>query len=232
MPLNSNGVGETTEAITHDVDARWLMAYAASLDDFNPRYLDTAAGTVAGHPVFPVCLEWPAILASRRLPSAASVTAAEAARGVHAAHDLHIHRPVGAGERLHTRATIVGLERLRPGAAQTLRLDTVDETGTLVCRTYQLGISRGVDVLGGSRHAERAPEIPTADHGTDEVLDRHSLPVAAGLAHVYTECAKIFNPIHTDRAVAFGGGVAGHHPARHRHHGACRVAARGSLPGW
>jgi acyl dehydratase len=31
--------------------------------------------------------------------------------------------------------------------------------------------------------------------------------VAAGAAHVYTECARIFNPIHTDRAVALGAGL-------------------------
>src|SRR5262249_13615929 len=34
-----------------------------------------------------------------------------------------------------------------------------------------------------------------------------SLLVGAGLAHVYTECARIWNPIHTDRAVALGAGL-------------------------
>ena len=38
------------------------MAYAASLDDCAPAYLDTAGQPIAAHPVFPVCLEWPAIL--------------------------------------------------------------------------------------------------------------------------------------------------------------------------
>ncbi len=31
--------------------------------------------------------------------------------------------------------------------------------------------------------------------------------INAGLAHVYTECARIWNPIHTDRAVAIGAGL-------------------------
>jgi acyl dehydratase len=37
------------------------------------------------------------------------------------------------------------------------------------------------------------------------------LPVAvpAGLAHVYTECAHIWNPIHTDAAVARAAGLPG-----------------------
>ena len=29
----------------------------------------------------------------------------------------------------------------------------------------------------------------------------------SGAAHVYTECARIFNPIHTDRAVALAAGL-------------------------
>jgi acyl dehydratase len=28
------------------------------------------------------------------------------------------------------------------------------------------------------------------------------VPIAAGAAHVYTECARIWNPVHTDAAVA------------------------------
>ena len=35
----------------------------------------------------------------------------------------------------------------------------------------------------------------------------HPLPVAATAAHVYTECARIWNPIHTDRAVALAAGL-------------------------
>ena len=52
MPLNTASVGRATDFIEHEVDARWLMAYAASLGDLNPNYMDTAAGTVCAHPVF------------------------------------------------------------------------------------------------------------------------------------------------------------------------------------
>jgi acyl dehydratase len=34
-----------------------------------------------------------------------------------------------------------------------------------------------------------------------------AVSVAAGLAHTYTECARIWNPIHTDRAVARAAGL-------------------------
>jgi acyl dehydratase len=206
MPLDSAMVGASTDAVTHDVDARWLMAYAAGLGDLNPRYLDTQAHTVIAHPVFPVCLEWPVILASRALPGYERATRAESARGVHAAHDLHLLRPIRAGEHLTTRATVIGLERIGPGAAQTTRLDTVDESGALVCRTYQLGISRGVDVTGGPKVIEQPPE-PPGWQGDPMVGPRFALPIAAGAAHVYTECARIWNPIHSDRAFALAAGL-------------------------
>jgi hypothetical protein len=161
MPLSTVSIGHSTRPIQHDVDARWLMAYAAGIGDLNPRYMDTLDRQVVGHPVFPVCLEWPVILASRELPGYDLVTPAERARGVHASHDLHIYRPIRAGDRLTTRATHIGLKRIKPGAAQLTRLDTVDADGALVCRTYQLGISRGVEVLGADAEIEAPPAWPS-----------------------------------------------------------------------
>lgn len=206
MPLGTTMVGASTQPITHDVDARWIMSYAAGLDDRNPHYLDTQAGTVVAHPVFPVCLEWPVILSSRHLPGYEASTPAESGRGVHAAHDLHLFRPIRAGERLTTHATVIGLRRIKPGAASTTRLDTLDESGALVCRTYQLGISRDVDVIGAAKDVEQAPDTPQLRNVSTDVR-RFSIPVAAGAAHVYTECARIWNPIHTDRRVALAAGL-------------------------
>jgi acyl dehydratase len=207
MPLDTAMVGASTAPIAHTVDARWIMAYAAGLGDLNPRYLDTADNAaLAAHPVFPVCLEWPVILSCRQLPGYASVTPAESARGVHAAHDLHLLKPIRPGQRLTTHATVIALQQIKPGAAQTMRLDTVDADGALVCRTYQLGISRKVNVIGPPVMAEQPPPVPQPRE-TVRVLQRFEIPIAAGAAHVYTECARIWNPIHTDRAVARAAGL-------------------------
>jgi acyl dehydratase len=206
VPLSTRMVGSTTDAITHSVDNRWLMAYAAGIADLNPRYMDPHAQPLIAHPVFPVCLEWPVILTSRKLPGYETVTPAESARGVHASHDLHIYRPIRAGDRLTTQATVIGLKAIKPGAAQMTRLDTVDHTGALVARTYQLGISRGVEVIGGHAEAETPPPLPQPGETVGDERS-FSIHVPAGAAHVYTECARIFNPIHTDRAVALAAGL-------------------------
>lgn len=210
MPLDTRVVGKATESITHEVDARWIMAYAAGLGDFNAGYLDTAAAAPVAHPVFPVCLEWPVILASRQLPGCETLSQAERARGVHAAHDLHLYRPIRPGDRLTTRATVIGLEGIKPGAAQTLRLDTADAEGRLVCRTYQLSISRGVEITGEPEAGEDAPPVPAIvgqQASARSPSESISIRVPEGLAHVYTECARIWNPIHTDRAVALAAGL-------------------------
>ena len=81
MPLNSEVVGHTTRRFRHEVDARWLMAYAASLHDPLPCYFDTTERLTA-HPVFPVCLEWPVVLDARHVEGYATMTSEERARGV------------------------------------------------------------------------------------------------------------------------------------------------------
>jgi acyl dehydratase len=216
MPLTTEMIGAQAPSITHNVDARWIMAYAAAISDFNQAYMDTtAAAAVMGHPLFPVCLEWPAILASRELPGFEVCSAAERSRGVHAAHDLHIYQPLVAGQAYETQATITDLQQIKPGAAQTLRLDTRDLQGVLVCRTWQLTIQRNVSVVDAvnrqpieplTKSDFVPPALPKKTSG-DEVNRHYVMAVEAGAAHIYTECARIWNPIHTDKAFALAAGL-------------------------
>jgi len=206
MPFNSRMVGETTREFSHTVDARWLMAYASAIGDDNPRYSDTTQDPVLAHPMFPVCLEWPAIVESRELPGHETVSPQEAARGVHAAHDLHIYHPIVAGESYSTQAQIVSLSAIRPGAAKVTRLDTRDSRGELVCQTWHLGISRGVAIEGEPGEVETPPAVP--DFAGAEPHERtFQIPVVEGLSYTYTEAARIYNPIHNDKAYALAAGL-------------------------
>lgn len=198
MPLPSSLVGQATAALDHAVDARWLMAYAAGLGETAPCYFDTTQDIVA-HPLFPVCVEWDAVLALRFGAGTATMTAAEQASAVHADHDLHLLAPMRPGHCYTTTATAVRVERRKPGAYLLKRLDTVDEQGALVSRTWQGTLYRGVDIAGDAAGSADAPAWPSIA-ATAHV--EYALPVAAQAAHVYTECARIWNPIHTDRAHA------------------------------
>ena len=201
MKISASMVGATAGPYVHDIDARWLMAYAAALEETAPEYFDTTRpeGLVA-HPLFSVCYEWPAAVELR-----AKLTSEEiAARSVHATHDLVIHRPVKAGDRLETTATVSQIEPRRPGAYQVTRFETVDQQGRPVTTTEYGSIYRGVSI-------DPAPG-PVRPKGSGRAENESSVwstsvPLSAGLAHVYTECARIWNPIHTDRAVAIDAGL-------------------------
>lgn len=210
MPLSSTTVGTVGEPLVHDIDERWVMAYAAGLGDTLPCYLDTLRpeGIIA-HPLFPVCFEWPVILEMRGHVGNALLTADEGLRAVHATHDLIIHRPIRPGDRLTTRATIVGVEQRKPGAYQMTRLDTVDATGAPVCTTWQGGLYRGVAVAGPDRPAADAPLLPGPIEVPAPARAAVTVPISALAAHIYTECARIWNPVHTDTAVAARAGLPG-----------------------
>ena len=59
---------------------------------------------------------------------------------------------------------------------------------------------------GEPAEVESAPTLPVRGDG-DEHIASYPIQVPAGAAHVYTECARIWNPIHTDRAVALAAGL-------------------------
>src|SRR5919199_2595493 len=183
MPLNTAMVGTAAEPVVHAVDARWLMAYAAGLGETLPCYLDTRRPEgIQAHPLFPVCVEWPAILALRDQAGALGLTPEEAQRAVHATHDLIIHRGARPGDTLTTRAMVVGVERRTPGAFQVMRLDTVDASGAPVCTTWQGALYRGVAMLGEDRRATDAPPAPGVVTAS-AVRSATALPVSALAAH-------------------------------------------------
>lgn len=204
MPLSSSLVGRSTEPLVHDVTRRWVMAFAAGIGEAESRYYDTtSAQGLDVHPVFPVCLEWPAVLAARRLGDDA-LSPDERLRGVHAGHDLVLHRAVRADEELVTTATVVGVEARAPGAYEVLCLDTRTPEGEPVATTHMGNLFLSVDVDGADRPPELDPAPPVGDFTTVMQTQRH---IATHAAHVYTECSRIYNPIHTDRAVAVRAGL-------------------------
>jgi len=206
MPLESSLVGTKIGPVTAEVDARWTMAYAAGLEDYLPCYLDTRRSDgIVAHPVFPVCIEWPLAIALHEKMRASRLAQPEAARGVHATYDVTIHRLVRPPERLTTTLVLAGVQRLKPGAYELMRFDTVDAQGRPVCTTWYGTIYRAVEVSGEDRPAADAPAMLRGqENGARAEIP---LAISTGAAHVYTECARIWNPVHTDSAVAAAAGL-------------------------
>jgi acyl dehydratase len=202
MRISADIVGVEVEPMLQEVDARWLMAYAAGIGEVAPRYFDTALGDgVVAHPLFPVCYEWPLALAirDRTIPSAVRVKA------VHATHDLVIHRLPVAGDRLATTARVAAVEGRKPGTFVVTRFETRDASGAPVTTTDAGALYLGVETTGPDRsllELYRGPERAEAPAAW-----KTQVPIPPGAAHVYTECSRIWNPIHTDRAVARAAGL-------------------------
>ena len=177
------------------------MAYAAGLGETDARYYDTAASQgVLAHPLFPVCYEWPLAQPLRALPALQPLFP----RLLHAQHDLAIHRPVRAGETLRVSGRIVAVTQRRPGAFVVFRFEAVDHSGVPVTTTDFGALYRDVEVSQPGGAPAQEPPMPQAPLGPIGEIQ-----VAANAAHVYTECARIWNPIHTDIAYARAAGLPG-----------------------
>ncbi len=207
MPLTTKLVGQEVGRISALCDTRWLMAYAAGVPDQSPELFDTTSALVV-HPMFPVAPEWALLAGHQQLDSMMSRD--ELLRGVHAAHDVIHERPITAGETITITARIVGVGRRPLGATQHTLFQATDASGANVWRTSFRTLFRGVALDGDPIELDIGwPELPARVNGKGS-----SSPVAAAStevrsldAHVYAECARIWNPIHTDLAVARASGL-------------------------
>lgn len=175
------------------------MAYSAALGETDPRYYDTQNGVLA-HPLFPVCYEWPLAQPLRSLPALKPVFP----RLLHAQHDLRIHRPPRAGETLRLSARITSVSQRRPGAFVVFRFEAHDSANELVTVTDFGALYRDVQV-----EAPRGEGMEDPPAIRQALNSKSHVSVSATAAHVYTECARVWNPIHTDIAYARAAGLPG-----------------------
>jgi len=183
------------------------MAHAAGLGRARPEHLDTTQpGGVVAHPLFPVAPEW-ALLTGEDSALDLGLGKEESGRGVHAAHELVLHRPIDAGAGIELVAVVSGLERSRAGTRMTIDFSAVDRAGAALWDTRMTSVHLGVDLEGPDASpplfGERRPVGPV------KVVEVVEVSIGAGDAHVYSECARIWNPIHTDPAAARAVGLPG-----------------------
>ena len=167
------------------------MAYNAALGEVSEK----------PHPLFPVCYEWPATQALRESTRLQEINA----RLVHAQHDLTIHRQPREEKLLVTGRIVACLQR-KPGTLVVFRFETRDEKSEPVSTTHYGMLYRGVALEGGDRATVEVTDPPTDEQALKQIGE---IRVTATAAHVYTECARIWNPIHTDPEYARAAGLPG-----------------------
>ena len=205
MPINASAVGADIGPYEHHITTRQCLAYAAALGETAAIHFDDARpGGIVAVPAMVVALEWPPSRDLRETPGFGA-TDAERLRVVHAEQDTLFHAPIRPGDHLRAAGRLVSVERIKPGAKTVSKLTLTTAAGDAVATSYSTAIHRGVEVDGGDRVEETAPPWPEGEAAAD--WSETAVPVARELPHVYTECADIWSPIHTERAVALAAGL-------------------------
>lgn len=206
MPVNARAVGKQLIVRQVEISKRQVLAFSAVMGGTSAAFFDDARpeGIVA-LPQYCVSLEWP-MASAPETAAALGLRAGEATAVIHLRQDSEFHSEIRPGDTLTLSTTLTGVKSTARGAVVRSRADTVSAaTGAKVVTTRSSALFMGVSVNGDDKDleeydAQAAEELPaTAEHTT--------LRIARELPHLYTECAQIWNPIHTERAAALAAGL-------------------------
>jgi acyl dehydratase len=205
MPVLTSAIGAELDVVDTEMTARKALAYAAGIADTSDAVFDDARDDgIIVPPAFCVSPEWP-VVSGPKYMAAMGMSLEERRRGVHYIQDSEFHRPLRPGLNLRTEGSVVAIRRSRAGALTTSRLTTVDrDSGDLLVTSWTSSIVRGVEVEGEDTISETAPALP---QGSGEVMKEIEIFIPREMPHSYTECADIWNPIHTERQVALAAGL-------------------------
>lgn len=191
-------------SVEHTVDERWLRAFAAGVQDLSPALFDLLAdGGIVAHPVFPVCLEWPLIVQG---PPGLGFDVATVRGGLHVSHEIKWHRAIRPGDVLLTSLALESLDQRSIGVFASFAFATGTRDGEPVVDSRQGVLYVGATLGEGRVSTPRAAESPAAV-AAQTLHDVGSFGVGEADAVVYSECSRIWNPIHTDPRAAHAAGL-------------------------
>lgn len=205
MPFESSVVGTEAEPYIHRTDSRWGMNYAAAIGDENPTLLDTRRDRLVIHPMYLSFPEWESM---QMLMPSLRLSDDERERSVEMHHDTELYQPLVAGMDLYTVSSVRAVQEHRAGTQVIFTVKTTDTAGTPVGTSTVQALYRDVDLIGESRGKpiERDAIVSNKSYSFDTVVP---LSIPATACHVYSECARIWNPFHTDISVAERVGIHG-----------------------
>lgn len=203
LPPMPAGVGKMTIAKSFELDARAITAFAAGVDDFNPAYLDDAReGGLIAHPGMVFSWQWN----SRHVPDE-TLPLELVRRSVHAWIDVRFARHPREGDIITCQGKQVAVRQVRSGVLSSQRFAFRDSRGEEIAVMDTGGVTRGAKLDGGDRIIVEPPPLPQRAAAADEPVWSATFDIAPSAPHYYTECADIWNPIHTERKVAMAAGL-------------------------
>ena len=218
MPLYPD-IGKVARQEATLLDERWIMSYAAGLKDYNERaYFDTTKdnplGKITAHPCLYWAISWPFIWNRTNELLKEPMSAMERGRGVHYAEEVVIHAPLKADTNVRVSCMAVEASQRKNGCTLLTKFDMYnDATGELLLTQWTSNFYRGVRLKGGDVQSTVADLPPPCslpfheDSSKVSPLVEIDIPIAFNEAHAYTECSRIWNPIHTNKRVAMKAGL-------------------------
>ena len=201
--LMPSDVGRYTVAQSFSVDARSITAFASGVGDFNECYMDDAReGGLIGHPGMVFSFQW-----NSRFTPDLEYDLQLVRRGVHAWIDVRFERAIREGDVITSQGRSIAARQVAPGVLTSQRYTMRDSAGEVVAVMDSGGITRGARLDGADQELESAPPLPTPSGSANAPIWSVELPIDPQAPHVYTECADIWNPIHTERRVALAAGL-------------------------
>ncbi len=200
LEFDDAGLDRWTDDERFEVTRERLAEYAAATNDPIEAH---RRGDIAP-PVFAIVPVFEALLTP-----AVDVMPVEAIpRIVHGEQDFHFYRPIRPGDKLVSRAKMIGYQGLEKGTRAAILLECRTEDGKLVNEQYVTTFVRGLNV--GRAVGDLSP-----DHKFDDTL-REQAPAAKVVQHVdadqtfrYAPAAGDPMPIHLDDDVAKSAGLPG-----------------------
>ena len=200
LEFDDSGMNRWTDDERFEVTRERLAEYAAATNDPIDAHRD---GDIAP-PVFAIVPVFEALL----IPAVDVMPVEAIPRIVHGEQGFHFHRPIRPGDKLVSRAKMIGYQGLEKGTRAAIVLECRTEDGELVNEQYVTTFVRGLNV--GKAVGELSP-----DHKFDDTL-RDTAPVAKVVQHVdndqtfrYSPAAGDPMPIHLDEEVAKSAGLPG-----------------------
>lgn len=202
MRIGAELCGEATGASWEAITKRRIMAYAAGIGAERDIYLnDLRADGIIAPPPFIVALEW-ATMNGPEFRAALDADQDSMQASIHVLQDTRFHRPVRPGDVLTTTGRIVAVRPTSAGAYLVRRFTTVDAAGATVAETDAGAIFLRAPVAGAPRAIVELADLRPDRDLPDAPDHDEAIPVARSLPHIYTECAAIWNPIHSELAEA------------------------------
>lgn len=192
MALNTDAAGKRTASIEHDYRWQDVVLYAlgvgAKAEDLDFLY------EKRGPQVLPTFAVIPAFEANRQL---FDVVGGDLSGVVHGSQKIVLHRPFAPEGKLTTVGIVEGIYDLRRMAQSTVRTETRDEAGELVCETEWTIMYLKDGGFGGAA-PPRSPKIRPPERAPDWVVEDTTSKEQALLYRLTGD----HNPLHADPEAA------------------------------